>query len=449
MSLKRGIFYTFLTQVPTLLLYFVSNICLTRILGDEGRGAYALFMNQTALLTMALGLNLAFGINYFVSREQGNPARMVRVASTSLLFNLAALPLFLAMSFGIPALNRIFFPPGTGHWGYFLFLFATVMAAQVSGYIGAIVLAFRKFAILNRMSIFSAGLAAVGYGVLFALRANVPAQYALPAVLGIALACSVVTLVFWLWIYIRLVGLPPVPTWEWQVLKPVLSLSMVGYLSNMINLINYRFDIWVVGSYAGTAQLGLYAAAAGVVQMLFYIPEPFSKVVQPYLYSGLNPNLLERFKFISRLSFTSVTAISLLLALSAPWLIPLIYGSAFTEAVTPLILLLPGIIFVCAFKLFAPLVIEGGHIRFNLYATSVSAAITILLDLLLIPPYGIIGAAVASTLAYAALFAVQSFVIRFKMQVPMADMFLVQRNDLARMLALVKGRVPTLFRDHR
>lgn len=441
MSLKRGIFYTFLTQAPTLLLYFVSNICLTRLLGDEGRGAYALFMSQSALLAMALGLNLVLGINYFVSQQQGDPSRMVRVATSNLLFNLIALPLFLAMTFGIPALNRIFFPPGTAHWGYVLFLFVTVMIAQVNGYVGAFMLALKKFAILNRMSILSAGIGAVGYLLLFAFRAGIPPEQVLPAVLGVAVASSIIALICWVWIYIRIVGLPPTPTWNWEVLKPVLSLSMLGYLSNLVNLINYRFDIWVVGSYAGTAQLGLYAAAVGLGQMLFYIPEPFSRVVQPYLYRGLDAGFLERFKFISRLNFTSVVLISIVLGLTGHWLIPLLYGNVFSEAVTPLILLLPGIVFVCMFKLFAPLVIEGGFIRFNLYATSLSAVATIVLDLLLIPRYGIVGAAVASTAAYLILFAVQCSVVRFRMGIRVGDMFLIRRADLAKVKALAMGRL--------
>lgn len=444
MSLKRGIFYTFLTQVPTLSLYFVSNIFLTRVLGDEGRGAYALIMNESALLSMALGLNLVLGINYHVSREKGNPARMVRVATTALLFNLIMAPLFLALTFGIPALNKIFLPPGTTEWQHFLFLFlfATVIIAQVNRWIAAIMLGLRKFAILNRMSILSAATAAIGYVALYMARDRIPSDHLLPAVLFVAAVSAGISLVLWIVIYMRTVGLPPVPTLDWALLRPVLSLSMVGYLTNLVNLINYRFDVWVVGSYAGTAALGLYAAAVGVSQLLFYIPEPFSKIMQPYLYRGLDAGLLERFKFVSRLNFTAVTLLSLLLGLLAPRLIPLLYGEAFAGAVLPLLLLLPGILFVCMYKLFSPIVIEGGFIRFNLYATSISACVTIVLDLLLIPRFGIAGAAVASTLAYLTLFTVQALTIRYRMKIPLADMFLMNRGDLSRIIAMARGRLP-------
>ena len=54
MSLKRGILYTFLAQAPALLLYFVSSTLITRMLGDAGRGEYAVIQNHAALLTMLL-----------------------------------------------------------------------------------------------------------------------------------------------------------------------------------------------------------------------------------------------------------------------------------------------------------------------------------------------------------------------------------------------------------
>ncbi|MBS1944655.1 MAG: oligosaccharide flippase family protein, partial [Bacteroidetes bacterium] len=82
MSLKRGIISTFFVQAPTLMMYFVSSMCMTRILGNEGRGAYALLQNQVSLLAMLFGLSLSLGITYFTTRNNGDPSQVVRVAAT-------------------------------------------------------------------------------------------------------------------------------------------------------------------------------------------------------------------------------------------------------------------------------------------------------------------------------------------------------------------------------
>ncbi len=444
MSLKRGIFYTFLTQAPTLLLYFVSSTLMTRTLGEEGRGAYALLQNQVALVAMLLWLNTNFGIIYYTAKAGTDPSQMVRVASTVLLLNLLATPLLLLLIFWNQDLRQIFLPTEASHWGYMIFVLLAVLTAQLNSAIGSIMLGMKKFRIVNGLGIFNASLSAVGYTILYLLRDRVAPDHVLAMVLGVSLVSILIYTTTSCIIYIRVVGIRPIPTWNWTILKPFLAFVLVGYLSNLINLINYRFDIWVVGSYSGTAQLGLYAVAVGMGQLFFYIPEPFSRVVQPYLYGNMDDELLEKYKFIVRINFTSVMLLSLALGILAPWIIPLLFGKAFAGAVIALQWLLPGIIFVSATKLVSLLVVQGGLIRFNLFSTIIGAAITIVLNLLMVPQWGIVGASIASSIAYLVLLVIPCLVIRYKMGITVWDMFLLRPSDLVRIRALVATRLPFL-----
>lgn len=444
MSLKRGIVYTFLTQAPTLLLYFVASTLMTRVLGDQGRGAYALLQNQTALFSMLLGFNLGFGITYFTSNDQGNPARMVRIAASAISLNLIVTPILLALIYWNSGLRQIFLPKEATHWAFLVYVLLTVLLGQLTSFIGSIMLGMKKFRTLNRMSIFSGAISATGFTTLYLLRHQVGAENVLPLVLAVALGTVLVQTIIWCAIYIRVVRIPPIPIWSWAVLRPFLAFVMVGYLSNIINLINYRFDIWVVGNYAGTAQLGLYAVAVGLGQLFFYIPEPFSRVVQPYLYGDMNQDLLEKFKFIVRLNLSIVFTFSLVLGFLAPWIVPLLFGKAFSDAAIALQWLLPGIVFISGSKLIALLVVQGGFIRFNLYATALAAVLTIVLDLLLIPRWGIVGAAFASSISYMALLIVPCLVVRYKMHIPIWDMLILQSSDLAKIRTMVGIRIPFL-----
>ena len=444
MSLKRGIFYTFLTQAPTLLLLFISSTVMTRLLGEEGRGAYALLYNQMVLITAVLGLSLGFAITYFVSKDQGDPRQMVRVSASLLIMNLVLVPLLLAVIFYTPALHRVFLPYQASNWGYQAYLFIAVILSQVNGFIGSLMLALKKFAIVNRMSIVSACLTALGFTALYFWK-DVPSSFSM---LSLTLALSVAILgvisILWIGTYVRIVGILPVPIWDWMVLKPVVSFVLVAHLSNIVNMINYRFDVWVVSSYAGTAQLGLYAVAVGMAQFLFYIPEPFSRVLQPHLYGEMSNELMAKFKFVVRLNFTTVALLSLILALAAPWFVPLLFGRGFAASVPALWWLLPGIIFASAAKLLAPLIVQAGLIRFNLYATAVAAGFTVILDLLLIPQWGIVGASVASSISYLSLLIFCCGVIVFKMNITVGDMFVLKVSDMLRLRDLVKSRLPNL-----
>ncbi len=444
MSLKRGIFYTFLTQAPTLLFYFVSSTLMTRILGDEGRGAFALLQNQVVLITMLFSFSIGFGITYFVSKEQGDPRRMVRVSATLLTMNLLLVPLIVSAIYFIPALQSIFMPEEVDHWGYYVYVVISVIGTQVTGFIGAIMLGLKRFRILNQAGMLNAGLSAIAFLILYTISESIDQERILASVVMVSLSYGLIMLLVWCIIYIKVVGILPTPVWDWSILRPVFLFVMTTHLGNIINLLNYRFDVWVVGSYAGSAQLGLYAVAVGVGQLCFYIPEPFSKVVQPYLYGQTGHAMLEKFKFIQRLNFTTVFVLLLCMAIVAPWVFPLLFGEVFADSVAPLWWLLPGILFVSASKLLGPLVVQGGFIRFNLYASGLAASTTILLGLLLIPHWGIIGAAFVSSVAYIVQFAVQCAIVRFRMKITLKDMFFLQSTDFVRIRALIGNRLPFL-----
>ncbi|HMN04328.1 MAG TPA: oligosaccharide flippase family protein [Flavobacteriales bacterium] len=441
MSLKRGIFYTFLTQGPTLVLYFVASTLMTRILGDEGRGAFALLQNQVTLVAMVLGFGMSMGTTYFTARDQGDPTRMVRVCTSLLLVNMVVVPLFFLLVFTVPALRKVFLPEQAVHWGYWLYLLLNVLFSQTSSFIGSIMLGLKKFKIINRMSIFTAAGGAVGFTTLYLFRDTLHPGAVLPSVLAITLGYTALTAITWATIYARVVGIMPKPTWSWAVLRPVLAFVLIGYTGNLINLINYRFDVWVVGSYAGTAQLGLYAVAVGIGQLFLYIPEPFANVIQPYLYGEMSSQLLSKFKFIMRLNFTTVMLLALMAGLFAPWFMPMLFGEVFQGSVTALWWLLPGIALVACSKLLGPLIVQGGYIRFNLYAVAASAVVTVVLDFILVPSFGIQGAALASSLAYLTNVTIQCLVVRFKLGIPIWDMFLLRPSDIGRVRQLITDRL--------
>ena len=76
------------------------------------------------------------------------------------------------------------------------------------------------------------------------------------------------------------------------------------------------------------------------------------------------------------------------------------YGASFAPTVTPLLLLLPG---TFGFALARPLMAIGqanGSLRTLIAATGSAAVINVVLNLLLIPTYGMSGAAVATSVGY-------------------------------------------------
>lgn len=430
MSMRRSIVQTFITQAPTLLLYFLASTLMTRMLGDVGRGEYALLTNQAALLSMLMGMNMGIGITYFTARTTGDAHSSIGAAASLLLVNLLLVPLVLLGISRWDDLSALLMPPNRLHWTYWGFVYLLIILSLLNNAVSAILLGLKRFKVLNAMALLNAGLSATGFVMLYLVQERLAPERIFPAVLAVTIVTMLLLSLTWCGLYIRFVRVPPVLVWRWSLLRPILAFSMVGHLSNLINLINYRFDVWVVDYYRGAGELGLYAVAVGIAQLLFHVPEPFARVMQPFLFGQVKDEVLARFKAVSRLNFTTVLVLSAIMGALAGWVIPLLYGEVFSDSVSALQLLLPGILFSSASKLLAQLVIQGGVQRFNLLGTSVGALITIGLDWLLIPYWGIEGAAIASTVSYFVILLVIVLVIRYRLHIPVHDLFLLRPADL-------------------
>jgi O-antigen/teichoic acid export membrane protein len=84
------------------------------------------------------------------------------------------------------------------------------------------------------------------------------------------------------------------------------------------------------------------------------------------------------------------------------FLIVFLYGEAYRPAVLPFLLLLPGMLGITVAKIVSADLGGRGKPQFAAYSAGITVIITIILDIFLIPSYSIIGAAIASSIAYIA-----------------------------------------------
>ena len=85
----------------------------------------------------------------------------------------------------------------------------------------------------------------------------------------------------------------------------------------------------------------------------------------------------------------------------SPLAITWLFGGQFEPAVTPLMLLMPGVVAVSAARVLGSYMFSQGKVIYNTYTTFIALGVTLVLDLALIPVLGINGAALASSIAYA------------------------------------------------
>ena len=199
---------------------------------------------------------------------------------------------------------------------------------------------------------------------------------------------------------LRNLHLPTIVWPRWSVLKEQVKFGVQGQAGNILQLLNYRFDKYIALAFVGLSGVGIYAVGVGVTESIWFISNAVAVVLVPRLTRAgsdeaahLTPLFCRHTIFLSLLGAVAVGALS-------PFLLPLMFGSDFSPAVTAVWWLLPGTVALAGTKVLAAYIFSQGKPLINTYITVASLVVTVAADLALIPFFGVPGAAAASSLAY-------------------------------------------------
>ena len=186
--------------------------------------------------------------------------------------------------------------------------------------------------------------------------------------------------------------------------KELVSFNGFSVILILLTASLYHVDILFLRLITGDQATGYYRAALVVAEFLWFVPNALQTVL---LHSSSELWSEDRTDQITELSSRTTRynlSLVLLLAIGLTALandfIPLYFGPEFEASIGPFLLLLPGVI---GFALARPMFAIGqgkGELRVLIGATGVAALINILLNALLIPTYGMFGAAIATSIGY-------------------------------------------------
>jgi stage V sporulation protein B len=226
-------------------------------------------------------------------------------------------------------------------------------------------------------------------------------------------------------------------------LREVVAYSFTCYLGNFTQFLNYRLDVFIVTYFSGVQKLGLYTLAVSLGQMIWLVSKAAATVLLPNVAASQEAAAAnaKRTAQITRIAFMISAASALLLAVFAAPLVPWIFGEEFRPSVTPLLLLLPGIVAFSAANVIASYLAGIGKPQLNLYVALAGVIVTVVLDVLLIPRFDIAGAAIASTLSYltSTLFIIWFFMRVSKLAV--REILWLTRQDVALGISLLRSLV--------
>lgn len=224
-------------------------------------------------------------------------------------------------------------------------------------------------------------------------------------------------------------------------IKLILSYGMKSHVSNVVAILNYKSDIFIINYMLNPIFVGVYAIFSQISEKLWMLSNAVCSVLLPRITTMLNTEDSKAIDFImmvSRVVLYATTMLSLCLLLISDRVVLLFFGEEYLRYTNLLYFLLPGIIASSHSKVVASYFSGIGRPELNLYSSLVSLILNLSLNLLLIPLHGIYGAAIATLISYIFNFSIKMLIFYcFTKKINL----LFSLNDFY----LIKSKVKRLF----
>ena len=365
-----------------------TTVIVARVLGPEGRGDFAIATSVAAFGVQFGNAGLHASNSFCVARDRGLLATLLGntlVASLAIGGGIAAAAL--AVFHLLPGLAPLHGP---------LLPLALAGVPVGLGYLllQNLLLGIQDVRAYNVIEVFNRVLSIALVAVLIAgRRVTVEAVY----LAGFAaLAASL------LWALRRLRAATAAPlAVSMRLFRENIGYGFKAYLAALFAFAVLRIDMLMVNHQLGAAAAGYYSVAVSMADLVYLIPATVGTIVFPKL-AAMGSDA-ERWtwtqKYALVLGAVLVAVVAVAIPLASP-LIGLLYGEAFLPAAPAFTPLGVGMVFYGVNSLFSYCLAAMSFPWFAVQVWVAAAALNVLLNALLLPALGIVGASVASLICY-------------------------------------------------
>jgi O-antigen/teichoic acid export membrane protein len=368
---------------------FLSSVIASRLLGVEGKGTFSLCMATVTGLTIVATLGVPQGQMYHASKQQ----QWLRH------FMANAIP-FSILTGGVVTL--VYFLGGRGlglrqvttlGWAGFLTSVIAVPAGVLLMYQRQYFLTLHRFELAKAAGAVSATLPLLGYLGLYAAGHTEVSAF-MGAFAASQLLCFVIFLM-----PARRVG-PVQGHFSMELARRSLAFGARQYASDIASYLMSRLDFFIVALYLGARGLGIYSVAAGLAEIIIRLSNEIGTMLYPVFARGdLKPGQpAAALRIVTLMAVVLATGLALI---SGP-LIRILYGTAFADAIPPFRWLLLGTVAWSTTHVTWTYVSSSGRPGVGVLVFSVAAGVDVLLNVILLPGLGVVGASIAATASYIA-----------------------------------------------
>ena len=186
--------------------------------------------------------------------------------------------------------------------------------------------------------------------------------------------------------------------------KELLSQSRLLIFSHFFVIVYLKIDQIMLEWIVGLKEVGIYSVAVILSESWYFIPAAIVASVFPKLTEQRTKNEVAYNKNLQKIYdalFLLALSLALLITLFSHTIISILYGGAYEKAAAILMVHIWAGVFIFMRQLFSKWLIIEALLKYSLYTHGLGAILNVLINLILIKPYGGLGAAVATLISYA------------------------------------------------
>jgi len=391
MSLLRESTVSFFSLIIANICYLVIGVLIARNLGPEGKGAWAIILLIIDYLALISNLGLDSASVYYLGQGSHSKCQILSI--------------IIYATIGLGLISLFIFLPVMLAWGDVII---TMGQFDLGLTIGAVLLVPMVLGLRLISSYFQGCLKIVTYNLLILIQLffQIIGMYVCLQVLHwnvwgifISYLASLLVAIAMGVIFVLAEGIRIMFDRNLALAKKMLRYGFKGYIGNLIQFVNYKIDLFLVNLLLGLSATGIYSIAVNLAGLCWFISYAVATSLFPRASASgkSSASLITRSALICLL----LTAASAgMLALVCKPVISLLYGNEFLPAATAIYFLLPGVVIFVYTRILATYFSGNGRPLINSAISLASLAVSIPLNLFLIPRLGLPGAALAITFAY-------------------------------------------------
>lgn len=184
---------------------------------------------------------------------------------------------------------------------------------------------------------------------------------------------------------------------DFVMLRKFAAFGFLPMISLLMNNLNYRVDILMLGRSVSDQDIGIYAIGIQFAEKVWMISEAMRDVLFSKLIKGKDAEEVNK---VIRICITISAMVDFCIIILGKPFISICYGAEYIDAYQPMVIVLFGTLVMVFYKIIQAYNVVHKKQNKNFAFLAVSVVANVVMNTLLIPVLGVNGAAVASLISY-------------------------------------------------